>query len=200
MEFDLSKRLAEAGTFLKKTASEAQVLAEKIGDEALKAGGVLTKEALAAAEQAAGKAKQTFADAKGAVDAELAKYMSASFVEAIVAGAAMVSYADGAASDAEKAKMVAAIQSSDATKKYELASIIRLWEKHAAQLNFSKDIGNQHALNAIRPFKGKPEAHLLVAIFKVIGEADHALDAPQKAVLVSICTALDLKPADFGIA
>ncbi len=133
--------------------------------------------------------------------AEVQKFQNRSFMEAVVAGCALVSAADGSIDATEKQKMLGFIQQSDALKVFKTEDIIEVFNKTVGKFEFDHSIGKAEALQVIAKLKGKADqAKLMVRVCCAIGAADGDFDNDEKQVVREICRELDLDPAEFDLA
>ncbi len=131
---------------------------------------------------------------------EMTKFKNRDFMEAVVAGCAIVAAADGTVSSEEKQKMVGYMQSSDELKVFRMEDVIASFTETTAKFEFDATIGKGEALRKIAKIKGKDGAdRLLVRVCCAIGAADGDFDADEKAAVVSICKELGLDPAEFDL-
>lgn len=131
---------------------------------------------------------------------EMTKYRNRDFMEAVVAGCAIVAAADGTVSADEKQKMIGYMQSSDELKVFEMEDVIASFNEIVGKFDFDATIGKGEALRKIAKIKGKDGAdRLLVRVCCAIGAADGDFDDQERAAVVGICTELDLTPADFDL-
>lgn len=131
---------------------------------------------------------------------EVAKFRNKEFMEAVVAGCALVASADGAISPVEKQKLVGFIQNSDELKVFELTQVIDAFNKICAKLEFDQAIGRAEALKIIGQIRSNVEAsRLMVRVCCAIGAADGYFDDKEKAVVRTIILELGLNPLDFEL-
>ncbi|MFT7058482.1 MAG: tellurite resistance protein TerB [Pseudorhodobacter sp.] len=144
--------------------------------------------------------KTNTAAARLKMSEEMTKYRNRDFMEAVVAGCALVAAADGSVSGAEKQKMVGYMQASDELKVFKIDDVIAAFTAAVAKFDFDATIGKGEALRKIAKIKGKNGAdRLLVRVCCAIGAADGNFDAQERAAVVTICTELGLDPADFDL-
>jgi tellurite resistance protein TerB len=131
---------------------------------------------------------------------EIAKFKNKEFMEACVAGCALVAAADGNIASAEKQKMIKFIQQSDELKVFETKDVIDYFNKVANNFEFDHEIGKAEALKAIGKLRSKPDAaRLMVRVCCAIGTADGDFDENEKNIIREICGDLGLATADFGL-
>lgn len=136
----------------------------------------------------------------GNINTEISKFKNKEFMEAVVAGCAMVAYADGGASASEKQKMMGFIKQSEALKVFETDKVIDTFNKYLSKYEFDSGIGKGEALASITKLKGKPEqGQLLVRVCIAIGGSDGNFDKDEKKAVTEICRALSLNPKDFDL-
>ncbi len=131
---------------------------------------------------------------------EMTKFKNKDLMEGIVAGCALVAYADGNVSSAEKQKMVGFIKQSEALQLYDIDLVLASFTKFVTKFEFDGVIGKGEALQAIAKLKKKEaEARLLVRVCCAIGASDGNFDAQERATVSEICRELGLDPKDFDL-
>ncbi|MEW5839309.1 MAG: tellurite resistance TerB family protein [Pseudomonadota bacterium] len=131
---------------------------------------------------------------------EIGKFRNKDMMEGIVAGCALVAYADGSASSAEKQKMLGFIKQSDALKVFDTDDVIKTFEKYIGKFEFDHGIGRGEALAAIVKMKSKPDqAQLLVRVCIAIGSSDGNFDELERQAVTTICHELGLNPKNFDL-
>ncbi|MGB4333562.1 MAG: tellurite resistance TerB family protein [Chromatiaceae bacterium] len=142
-------------------------------------------------KQQASNIQQTLGD-------EMTRFKNRDLMEGVVAGCAMVGYANGSVSAAEKQKMMGFLQSSDAMKVYDINQVLDTFGRFSRQFEFDTDIGQAEALKVIGKLRNKPdEARLLVRVCCAIGSSDGDFEDSERQAARSICRELGLDPADF---
>jgi len=128
------------------------------------------------------------------------KIKNKKFMEATVAGCAMVAFADGVVKPEEKSKMVGFIQRNDALNVFDMTDVIAAFEKYVQGFEFDLQIGKGEALKIISKVKkSSEEARLLVRVCCAIGTSDGDFDEYEKVVVREICQELGLNPAEFDL-
>ena len=128
----------------------------------------------------------------------MTRFKNRDLMEGVVAGCAMVGYANGSVSAAEKQKMMGFLQSSDAMKVYDITQVLDTFGRFSRQFEFDTDIGQAEALKVIGKLRNKPdEARLLVRVCCAIGSSDGDFEDSERQAARSICRELGLDPADF---
>ncbi len=131
---------------------------------------------------------------------EALKYKSKDFLNAALAGSALVTMADGSIDAQEKIKMMAFIENNEALSVYDTSEVTQVWEKYIASLEMDADIGEAKAMTALGKIKGKDEqARLVLRIVCAIGASDGDFDADEKKVASKIALELGLNPSDFDL-
>ncbi len=144
--------------------------------------------------------KQKFSDLTKGLKDEVSRVKNRDFLEATVAGCALVANADGIVDPEEKRKMMGFMQTSDVLALYDTNQVIELFNKYNSNFEFDFGIGEAQALKTIAKLAKKPdEARLLVRACCVIGAADGNFDEHERAVVRRMCQELNLNPKDFGV-
>lgn len=140
--------------------------------------------------------KETAANLK----TEVGKYKNKTFLEATVAGCALVAAADGNVSSEEKQKMIGFMKQSDALSVFDISEAVALFNKYTENFSFDPTIGKAECLQVIGKLKKDESAsRLLVRVCCAIGAADGDFDDAEKAVVREICMELGLNPQDFNL-
>lgn len=144
--------------------------------------------------------KTNTAAARTRMTEEISKYKNREFMEAVVAGCALVAAADGDISASEKQKMIGFIQNSDELKVFDITLVIETFNKSCAKFEFDAAIGKAEALKLVGKLRGKTDAaRLLVRVCCAVGNADGRFDSDEQAACRAICTELGLSPSDFDL-
>ncbi|UOG91110.1 MAG: tellurite resistance TerB family protein [Candidatus Thiothrix sulfatifontis] len=144
--------------------------------------------------------KEKAGEARAKLTAEIGKFKNREFMEACVAGCALVAAADGSIDSAEKQKMMKFIQQSDELKVFETKDVITFFNKVAENFEFDNEIGKAEALKIISKLRSKPDAaRLMVRVCCAIGSADGEFDAKEKQMVREMCRDLNVSPEDFGV-
>ncbi len=138
--------------------------------------------------------------ARESLATEMTKFKNAEFMEACVAGCALVSAADGEISSAEKMKMTGFIQNSNELKVFDIRKVIEIFNSYCDKFAFDEQIGRAEALKAIAKVRSKPEmARMLVRVCIAIGSSDGNFDDSERTICRIICNELGLNTNDFGL-
>ena len=131
---------------------------------------------------------------------EALKYKNKDFLNAAMAGSALISMADGSVSAEEKQKMVKFIESNDALSVFTTTDVIKAFQDYVSQLEFDKDIGEAKAYQALGKMKSNVEAsRLLVRMIIAVASSDGNFDANEQRVASTIARELGLTPAEFEL-
>lgn len=138
--------------------------------------------------------------ARDKMKTEVAKYKNSDFMDAVVAGCAMVAAADGDISADEKQKMAAFISRSEELSVFDMTKVIEAFNKIVEGFEFDAAIGKIEAMKKIGKLRGKEDAaRTMVRVCCVIGAADGDFDADERKVVSEICTELGLSPSEFDL-
>jgi tellurite resistance protein TerB len=128
------------------------------------------------------------------------KYKNQNFLNAAMAGSALVAMADGSVSPEEKQKMIKFIESNDALSVFTTSDVIKAFQEFVTQLEFDKDIGEAKAYQALGKMKSDVEAsRLLVRMIIAVAASDGNFDANEKAVAKKIAKELNINPSEFEL-
>ena len=131
---------------------------------------------------------------------EALKFKNKDFLNAAMAGSALVAMADGSISPEEKQKMIKFIESNDALSIFTTSDVIKAFQDFVGQLEFDKDIGEAKAYQAIGKMKSNTEAsRLLIRMIISIASSDGLFDNDEKKVAVKIAKELAIDPSEFEL-
>lgn len=132
--------------------------------------------------------------------AEALKFKNKDFLNAAMAGSALVAMADGSISSEEKQKMIKFIESHDALSIFTTSDVIKAFQDFVGQLEFDKDIGEAKAYEALGKMKSNAQAaRLLVRMIIGIASSDGNFDETEKKVATRIAKELGIDPAEFEL-
>jgi tellurite resistance protein TerB len=136
----------------------------------------------------------------GELRTEALKFKNKDFLNAAMAGSALISMADGSVSAEEKQKMIKFIESNDALSVFTTSDVIKAFQDFVGQLEFDKDIGEAKAYQALSKMKSNTEAsRLLVRMIIAVAASDGNFDANEKTVASKICRELGVNPSEFEL-
>ena len=136
----------------------------------------------------------------GELKTEALKFKNKDFLNAAMAGSALVAMADGSVSAEEKQKMIKFIESNDALSVFTSSDVIKAFQEFVSQLEFDKDIGEAKAYQALGKMKSNVDAaRLLVRMIIAVAASDGNFDANEKAVAKKICKELNINPSEFEL-
>jgi tellurite resistance protein TerB len=128
------------------------------------------------------------------------KFKNKDFLNAAMAGSALISMADGSITADERQKMVKFIESHDALSIFPTNDVIKSFQDFVGQIEFDKDIGEAKAYQALGKMKSNAEAaRLLVRMIIAIASADGNFDAAEKMVAIKIAKELAINPSEFEL-
>jgi tellurite resistance protein TerB len=131
---------------------------------------------------------------------EALKFKNKDFLNAAMAGSALIAMADGSISSIEKQKMIKFIESNDALSIFTTSDVIKAFQDFVGQLEFDKDIGEAKAYQAIGKMKSNSEAsRLLLRMIISIASSDGNFDGDEKKIAVKIAKELGINPAEFEL-
>jgi tellurite resistance protein TerB len=132
---------------------------------------------------------------------EALKFKNKDFLNAAMAGSALIAMADGSITGEEKQKMIKFIESNEALSVFTTSDVIKAFQDFVGQLEFDKDIGEAKAFQALGKLRSNNEAaRLLMRMIIAIASSDGNFDASEKKVAVRIANELGVSPAEFELA
>ncbi|WP_394754501.1 tellurite resistance TerB family protein [Crenothrix sp.] len=136
----------------------------------------------------------------GELKTEALKFKNKDFLNAAMAGSALIAMADGSISSEEKQKMIKFIESNDTLSIFTTSDVIKAFQDFVGQLEFDKDIGEAKAYQALGKMKSNAQAaRLLVRMIIAIASSDGNFDAMEKKVAVKIAKELGIDPTEFEL-
>ena len=146
-------------------------------------------------------ARRTPHIAHAAIAAELAAARDGALMQGIVAGCAIVAYADGWPTDDERARMVALLGDFIPNAAFTTREVLASFDEFTTRFADDYEAGDREALAFVGRLKGRERyPALLVETCCAIAAADGGFDAEEREAIARICTALDLDRADFDLA
>lgn len=132
---------------------------------------------------------------------DVLKYKNKDFLNAAMAGSALIAMADGSISAEEKQKMIKFIENNDALSVFTTSDVIKSFQESVSQIEFDKDIGEAKAYAALAKMKSNEEAaRLLLRMIIAIASSDGNFDTDEKQIAVRIARELGLNPSEFELA
>jgi tellurite resistance protein TerB len=132
---------------------------------------------------------------------EALKFKNKDFLNAAMAGSALIAMADGSITGEEKQKMIKFIESNEALSVFTTSDVIKAFQDFVGQLEFDKDIGEAKAFQALGKLKANNEAaRLLMRMIIAIASSDGNFDLSEKKVAVRIANELGVSPEEFELA
>jgi tellurite resistance protein TerB len=131
---------------------------------------------------------------------EALKFKNKDFLNAAMAGSALIAMADGSIGSEEKQKMIKFIESNDALSIFTTSDVIKAFQDFVGQLEFDRDIGEAKAYQALGKMKSNTEAsRLLIRMIIAIASSDGIFDGDEKKVAVKIANELAIDPSEFEL-
>jgi tellurite resistance protein TerB len=131
---------------------------------------------------------------------QVLKFKNKEFLEAAMAGSALIAMADGKISSEEKQKMIKFIENHDALSIFTTSDVIKAFQDFVGQIEFDKDIGEAKAFLALGKMKSNAEAgRLLIRMMIAIASSDGNFDSQEQIIAAKIAKELALNPAEFGL-
>lgn len=126
------------------------------------------------------------------------RYKGQDTLEAVVAGCALVSMADGYLDASERQKMLEFVNHSEELRVFDSQKVIRKFDLFVSRIEHDSMTGRAEAFRALGKMRTKPEMARLIARYCVaIGYADGNFDPGEKQMVSDICRELGLNPAEF---
>lgn len=136
----------------------------------------------------------------GELKTEALKFKNKDFLNAAMAGSALIAMADGSISSEEKQKMIRFIESHDALSIFTTSDVISAFQTFVSQLEFDKDIGEAKAYEALAKIRQNGSAsRLLIRMVISIASSDGHFDENEQKVALKIAKELQIDPSEFGL-
>lgn len=137
---------------------------------------------------------------RGGIDGFRERSRQKAFLEVVMAGTALVAYADR---DERLSELVARdrilARLADLLP-FNTRDAVALYERYARRLDAQPDAGRREALEKIGAFDGSPDDLLiLVRACLAIGHADRDFSARERSVVEEICRQVGIDPAELGV-
>jgi tellurite resistance protein TerB len=131
---------------------------------------------------------------------EALKFKNKDFLNATMAGSALVAMADGVITPEEKQKMIKFIEAHDALSIFTTIDVVNAFQTYVSQLQFDKDIGEAKAFEALKKMESNTAAaRLILRMVISIAGSDGEFDDYEKKMAVRIAKELSLDPAEFEL-
>jgi len=117
--------------------------------------------------------------------------------KAVIAGCALMAYADGRFSQPEKASMLDLIRTTEAIDMFDTDDALAEFDRISELYYFDFVDGEAHAMRRLVQLRDRREDAIVVAkACAVIATADGHFDEDEKATLRRICKLMNLDPAE----
>jgi tellurite resistance protein TerB len=131
---------------------------------------------------------------------EALKFKNKDFLNATMAGSALVAMADGVITPEEKQKMIKFIEAHDALSIFTTIDVVNAFQTYVSQLQFDRDIGEAKAFEALKKMESNAAAaRLILRMVISIAGSDGEFDDYEKKMAVRIAKELSLDPAEFEL-
>ena len=131
---------------------------------------------------------------------EALKFKNKDFLNATMAGSALIAMADGTITPEEKQKMIKFIESHDALSIFSTMDVVNAFQNFVGQLQFDKDIGEAKAFEALKKMESNAAAaRLIIRMVVSIAGSDGNFDEHEKKMATRIAKELGLDPTEFDL-
>lgn len=125
----------------------------------------------------------------------------AGLMEGVVAGCAVVAYADGWVTVEERRRMLGLIRGFEGMDAFHVSEVEHQFDAVTNWFAEDHDDGERRALALVEKLRGRNEdAELLVQACCTIAAADGGFDAEERQAARRICEVLELDPARFDLS
>ena len=134
-------------------------------------------------------------------NAEVHRARHEHLMDGIVAGCALVAYADGWVTEEERDRMLGLIRGFEPIAAFGLDDVDATFAAMTERFATDQKAGEHAALDAVARLRGAARyPELLVEACCAIAAADGGFDAEERLAAIRICGALGLDPVAFGLA
>ncbi len=131
---------------------------------------------------------------------EALKFKNKNFLNAAMAGSALLALADGEISPDEKKKMLKFIGNYEPLSVFKATEIITAFGDFVTQLEFDHDLGEASAFETLGKMKNNEQAaRLIMRLVIAIGAADGDFDDYEKTMARRIASELGLNATEFEL-
>ena len=135
------------------------------------------------------------ASVRQVVTVEVLNFINRSFMEAVVAGCALMAHADRENSDNIKSGMTGFFRDIEDLRSFDIQDVIDVFRKHIENFQLNTTLGKAAALQAIAKIKEhEGQSRILMTCICSIETGDSEI---MKSVIGDICNELGLAHADF---
>lgn len=121
-------------------------------------------------------------------------------LQALVAGCAIIAYADGWVTPEERKRMLGLLRRFEPLRAYAAADVVHCFEEMTARFAADHDDGEERALALVTKVRGhRLHSEMIVRSCCAVASADGAFDAEERAAASRITLALGLRPAEFDL-
>jgi tellurite resistance protein TerB len=132
--------------------------------------------------------------------AEFSEVHDETLMEGVVAGCAIVAYADGWVTDAERKRMLGLIRDFPPIVPFGIDEVLGVFEELSTQYATNHEAADARALSMVTSVKGRDRyPELLVQTCCAIAAADGGFDEEERRAATRICEALGLAAGDFDL-
>lgn len=131
---------------------------------------------------------------------EALKFKNKDFLNATMAGSALIAMADGVITPDEKQKMLKFIQAHDALSIFSTTDVVNAFQTYVNQLEFDRDIGEAKAFETLKKMESNaPAARLIIRMVISIAGSDGEFDKHEQIMALRIARELNLNPSEFNL-
>ena len=122
------------------------------------------------------------------------------FLKAMMAACAVVAIADGTIAFSQRIRIDQILETLEALKVFDPHEGVELFNHYAEAILADPKTGHAEAIKAIRPMAKDPDiARLLVRACRAVSEASGDTSLVEKIELITLCSLLNVEPADCGL-
>lgn len=126
------------------------------------------------------------------------QFANKNFMNAVVASAALVAFADGSVSSEEKSKIAGHIQRNEKLKVFKSSDLINQFNEIVNNLEFDFITGRNQALGYVKKLsRGSQDAIMCVSIATSIANSDNNFDSSEKKIVTELCDILGLDVTQY---
>ncbi len=134
------------------------------------------------------------------IHARLERHHNLPFLKAMMAACAVVAIADGSIAFSQRIRIDQILETLEGLKVFDPHEGVELFNHYAEAILADPKSGHAEAIKAIRPMTKDPDiARLLVRACRAVSEANGEISLVEKIELITLCSLLNVEPADCGL-
>ena len=144
--------------------------------------------------------KESFESVKAEVLRQVQRQEQEDLFKAVMAGCALIAYADGEFTQAEKARMIKLIKETEHLHVFDTLDAVEEFERISELYYFDYVDGEAHAMRKLTRMRDRAkDAEIIARACAVIATVDGSFSDDEKATLRRICHLMNYAPSDLDV-